>query len=89
MDIVPVKEHLEQVRRLLKPGGLFLNYGPLRYVRGDMDNMLSGEEILALFEAAGFEIVASATVSNTQFADPVSLTSLTSHNFVFAARKCC
>jgi len=88
IDIVPVRPLLREVRRLLKPGGLFLNFGPLRYASKDVNNMLSGEELLSLFSISGFENLADTTVTNTQFACPTSITSLLSHNFVFTARKC-
>jgi len=89
IDIAPIKGLLSEVKRLLKPGGLFLNFGPLRYgyASKDINDMLSGEELLSLFEESGFDILAHETVANTQFTDPVTLTQLVSRNFAFAARK--
>lgn len=87
IDIIPLRRQLDQAERLLKPGGIFLNFGPLRYGRGDINNMLSGEEILSAFKDAGFEILAKDVVRNTQFADPFGLTQIESRNFVFVARK--
>jgi SAM-dependent methyltransferase/uncharacterized protein YbaR (Trm112 family) len=87
IDIVPLTEHLNEIRRMLKPGGLFINYGPLRYMRGDIANMLSGEEILALFRDSGFDILADDVVTNTQLASSPVITSTLSHSFMFVARK--
>lgn len=87
IDIVPVRAHLREIRRLLKPGGIFVNLGPLRYPRGDVTNMLSGDELLALFQASGFDILADETVKNTQLASSSVITSVVSHNFMFVARK--
>ena len=87
IDIVPLKEHLIEIRRMLKPGGLFINLGPLRYMRGDVANMLSGEEILSLFRESGFDILAQDFVTNTQLASSPVITITTSHNFMFVARK--
>ena len=87
IDIVPLKEHLNEIRRTLKPGGLFINLGPLRYMRGDVANMLSGEEILTLYRESGFDILADDVVTNTQLASSPVITSVTSHNFMFVARK--
>ena len=87
IDMAPARPLLREARRLLKPGGLFLNFGPLRYASRDVNDMLSGEELLSLFEGSGFEILADTTVTNTQFACPANITSLLSHNFVFSARK--
>ena len=49
--------------------------------------MLSGEELLALFQASGFDILADGTVKNTQLASSPVITSVVSHNFMFVARK--
>jgi SAM-dependent methyltransferase len=87
IDIVPLKEHLNEIRRMLKPGGLFINFGPLRYMRGDVANMLSGEEILSLFKESGFDILHHDIVTNTQLASSPVITITTSHNFMFVARK--
>jgi len=87
IDIVPLKTHLNEIRRTLKPGGLFINIGPLRYMRGDTANMLSGEEILDLFRNSGFDILAEGTVTNTQLTSSPVITSVLSHNFMFVARK--
>ena len=87
IDIVPLKTHLNEIRRTLKPGGLFINIGPLRFMRGDVANMLSGEEILSLFRESGFDILAEGTVTNTQLTSSPVITSVLSHNFMFVARK--
>lgn len=87
IDIVPLKTHLNEIRRTLKPGGLFINLGPLRYMRGDVANMLSGEEILDLFTESRFDILAEDTVTNTQLTSSPVITSVLSHNFMFVARK--
>jgi len=88
IDIVPVRAHLREILRLLTPGGLFLNLGPLRYPRGDVSNMLSGDELLSLFRQSGFDILADGTVTATQLASSAAITSVVSHNFMFVARKC-
>ena len=87
IDIVPIKEHLNEIRRTLKPGGLFINCGPLRYMRGDVANMLSGEEIMDLFRSSGFDILSHDVVTNTQLASSPVITSVLSHSFMFCARK--
>lgn len=87
IDIVPLKEHFNEIRRMLKPGGLFINLGPLRYMRGDVTNMLSGEEILDLFKESGFDILHKDVVTNSQLASSPAITTTTSHNFMFVARK--
>ena len=87
IDLVPIKEHMLEARRVLKPRGLFINFGPLRYMRGDVANMLSGEEILDLYSQAGFDILAHDVVPNTQLASSQVITSVHSNNFACVARK--
>jgi SAM-dependent methyltransferase len=87
IDIVPIKEHMNEIRRTLKRGGLFINFGPLRYMRGDVANMLSGEEIMDLYRHSGFDILAHDVVPNTQLASSPVITSVQSNNFMFVARK--
>ena len=87
IDIVPIREHLNEIRRILKPGGLFINLGPLRYMRGDVANMLSGEEIMDMFQHSGFDILAHDVITNTQLSSSPVITTVLSHNFMFVARK--
>ena len=87
IDIVPVREHMIEIRRLLKRGGLLINFGPLRYMRGDVANMLSGEEIMDLYRESGFDILAHDVVPNTQLASSPVITRVQSDNLMFVARK--
>lgn len=87
IDIVPVREQMLEIRRMLKPGGLFINFGPLRYMRGDVANMLSGEEIMDLYRNSGFDILAHDVVPNSQLLAAPVITSVHSDNFMFVARK--
>ena len=87
IDVVHVQSFLKEVRRLLKPGGLLVNLGPLRYPRGDATVMLCGEELLSMYARSGFEILASDIVPNTQLESSFRITTVFSNNFMFAARR--
>lgn len=87
IDLVSIKTHLKEIGRTLKPNGLFINFGPLRYMKKDVIDMFSGEELMDLFEASGFDILTHDTVTNTQLASSPVITSVLSHNFMFVARK--
>jgi predicted methyltransferase MtxX (methanogen marker protein 4) len=56
-------------------------------MRGDVANMLSGEEILDLFKESGFDILHQDVVTNSQLASSPVITITTSHNFMFVAQK--
>ncbi|MCB0643566.1 MAG: methyltransferase domain-containing protein, partial [Phaeodactylibacter sp.] len=55
-DMVPFAGLLEELKRVLKPGGTFIHYGPLQYHFSDLSQRLSGAEIKAELEANGFSI---------------------------------
>jgi carnosine N-methyltransferase len=53
-------EYIETIYRILKPGGLWINFGPLLYHYSEMDKEcsieLSWDEVKHLIEKIGFEI---------------------------------
>ncbi|MEO7331472.1 MAG: methyltransferase domain-containing protein, partial [Minicystis sp.] len=55
-DVLPLSLLLPEVKRLLKPGGVYLHFGPLAYHFDDFDEMWSAEEVRAIFASHGFEI---------------------------------
>ncbi len=86
-DVLPLKTYLPEVIRVLKDGGLFIHFGPLVYHFSDESEMLTTDELLAIFEENGFQIVserqqpevsafAEGTMSTTRFI-----------NWMFTARK--
>ena len=55
-------ETLEHIHRLLKPGGTWINLGPLLWTGGGQASLeLSLEEVLRLASIVGFEIAAETT----------------------------
>lgn len=55
-DVLPLSLLLPEVKRLLKPGGVFLHFGPLAYHFDDFEEMYSIEEVRSIFASHGFEI---------------------------------
>ncbi|KAG8905996.1 hypothetical protein FRB99_007853 [Tulasnella sp. 403] len=54
---VNIAECLQQIHRLLKPGGTWINLGPLLWTSGSVARMeLSLEEVLALANLVGFQV---------------------------------
>lgn len=55
-DVVPIKKLICEVKRVLKPGGIFLHFGPLDYHTENIEEMFSYEELVAILEEEGFKI---------------------------------
>lgn len=64
-----IVEYLQTIYNILKPGGLWLNLGPLLYHYADMPNEesieLTWEEVLFVAEQIGFDIELEETVRST------------------------
>jgi len=54
-DCVPLTELLSEMQRVLVPGGVFLNVGPLIYRGVNPEYWYTPEEILTLAKEYGFE----------------------------------
>jgi SAM-dependent methyltransferase len=55
-DVIPLTSLLKQSRRLLKPGGVFLHFGPLQYHFDDIAQHWSAQEVPKLFNRFGFSM---------------------------------
>lgn len=75
-----------EINRVLRPGGLWLNVGPLFY-SGSAGRSYSFEEACELVEAFGFELVGQQQESLKYFDSPVSGTCRIDRTYAFAARK--
>lgn len=86
-DVFPLDLLLEEVSRVLKPGGLFLHFGPLEYHFSDESAMYAADEFKAIFEKRGFEWVSESTLENTNFSRPDSMLQQGYINWQFLAKK--
>lgn len=86
-DVFPLDLLLDEVNRVLKPGGLFLHFGPLEYHFSDESSMYAAEEFRAIFEQKGFEWITESTLENTNFSRPASMLQQSYTNWQFLAKK--
>ncbi|TGE11893.1 class I SAM-dependent methyltransferase [Hymenobacter elongatus] len=84
-DTVPLHEYLGEVKRVLRPGGVFINFGPLEYHFTDISAHLSAEEVRSVFESYGFRVVQEQEVTTSHLLRPASLAYKTYHNWFFSA----
>jgi SAM-dependent methyltransferase len=74
------------VNRALKPGGVWLNVGPLMF-RQDLVRTCSIERVHELAREAGFEILHASAQDLPYFDSPVSSTRRIDRTYSFSARK--
>jgi SAM-dependent methyltransferase len=55
-DRVSPRTLLDEAVRLLAPGGRFVHFGPFGYEHGNVEDMLTAEELCTALEERGFEI---------------------------------
>ena len=84
-DVVPLEPLLTEVVRLLRPGGVFVHFGPLAYHFRDRIRHLAADEVREVFERRGFAIAAEAHVRCTHLASPSTMERIEFDNWVFAA----
>jgi hypothetical protein len=88
IDAVPadLSEVASEINRVLCPGGLWLNVGPL-YHSGSPSRAYSFEEVCELVNASGFELLGQHADSLKYFDSPVSGTCRIDRTYAFNARK--
>lgn len=84
-DLVPMKSYLQEIKRLLKPGGIFFHFGPLEYDLPDVSDHLSADEIKSLFISNDFTIHCEQQVLTTHLPSALSMSFRTYNNWTFTA----
>jgi SAM-dependent methyltransferase len=85
-DVVPLNHYINEICRILTPGGLFLHFGPLEYHFDDIGQHLSAEQVRQLFEQKGFEVCADEYIASEHLNIEGSMSIRSFKNWVFAAR---
>jgi carnosine N-methyltransferase len=85
-DIIAISHWLTEIKRILKPNGLFIHFGPLDYFFSDITQMLSATEIREYFEDNGFECLVDESVEAVHLPNG-TLTNKIYKNWLFIARR--
>jgi hypothetical protein len=83
---VDLRQTAAAINRVLRPGGLWLNLGPLRF-QADLARSYAIEETLEIVGRSAFELVSNDKQDIPYFDSPVSGSRRTETVFRFAARK--
>lgn len=86
-DLLPLRILLPELKRVLKPGGLFFHFGPLHYHFPDIEDMLTAGEVKEAFLQEGFELLHEAWMPLSHHASTVSLSRKSYHNWIVVFRK--
>jgi carnosine N-methyltransferase len=84
-DVVSPLKLLDEVARVLRPGGRFVHVGPLGYHGDDVTHHLSADELLRTFEEAGFDVSPGRWTPTTHLHARGSLHTCHFDNLVFSA----
>lgn len=86
-DVIALQLYLEELKRTLKMGGLFIHFGPLDYFFRDRAEMLTGDEIKEEFIQHGFEVMHEDEIALPHMNSSINLTSKVYTNWFFIAKK--
>lgn len=84
-DVLPLRIYLAEARRVLKPGGIFIHVGPLIYHFNDESQMLTPDEVLAVFREYGFVIQTNEFTTSPSATTAGTMVSTAYINWVFTA----
>lgn len=84
-DVMPLDCYLDELNRVIEPGGLFLHFGPLEYHFDDISRHLSAAEVRSAFEAEGFATVKDEHLELRHLSAEGSMAPRVFDNWVFGA----
>lgn len=86
-DVVPLSELIAVTGRLLKPGGEFIHFGPLKYHHADLFQYFTFEEVLKEFQESGFEVRVGPELKQDHLRVEGSMAYTGFYNQSFVAKK--
>lgn len=86
-DTMPIWLILKEAKRVLKPNGYYLHFGPLRYHFNDIRLMYSEEEIKYIFEKENFKFLHENHIEEAHCNSPYNNVTNYSLNWIFLAQQ--
>lgn len=86
-DVLALKLLLPEVKRLLKPDGVFIHLGPLGYGFEDVSEKLAANEIREAFIREGFEVVREEVIRSNHLESELSMQTVSLKNWLVVFRK--
>jgi hypothetical protein len=80
-----MRVYIQEIKRLLKPGGMFFHFGPLEYDLPNVEDHLSADEIKSIFRSNNFSICEDEQVLTAHLPSRLSMSARTYNNWIFAA----
>lgn len=89
LDVIPENSgpFIARINRILKPGGLWLNFGPLVFYRRKIAHRHTHEEIREILPTLGFENQMERFVNLPYLSDPTALQNRRETLWCFSAKK--
>ncbi|MGH1516252.1 methyltransferase domain-containing protein [Chryseobacterium sp. JK1] len=87
IDVMNVESYIQEIDRVLKPGGLFINLGPVGYPYDNFAHKLLPSEIKKVFTGFDFEIIDEDFVETPYMSSDKHLSTIVHKNWAFVARK--
>ncbi|BAP30775.1 uncharacterized protein CHSO_1738 [Chryseobacterium sp. StRB126] len=87
IDVMSVESYIQELYRILEPGGLFINLGPVGYPYDNFVHKLLPAEIKKVFTNFDFEIIDEEFVETPYMSSDKHLSTIIHKNWAFVARK--
>lgn len=87
IDVMNIESYIKEIDRILEPGGLFINLGPVGYPYDNFVHKLLPSEIKKVFINFDFEIIDEEFVETPYMSSDKQLSTIIHKNWAFVARK--
>ncbi|AZI55195.1 methyltransferase domain-containing protein [Epilithonimonas vandammei] len=87
IDVMNIENYIQEISRVLKTNGVFINIGPIGYPYSNFVHKILPTEIKQIFKKNNFEIVFEEFLECTYMHSNIKLSKTIHKNWIFVARK--